>query len=295
MERVNCALCGSRDKTPWRRIGGWVICRCTQCGFAYLNPRPTPEELEALLTEERIGGMYGGEIEREEIAPGAVADRLAAIAPFRGGGRLLDVGCGVGSFLVAAREQGWSVVGVEVLGYPAEKARAKLGNVVHVGDILEIDLPASSFDVITLWDSLEHMRDPSAVVRRMKILLKPDGALIVRAPNCGSFDAWVYGRNWPHWSLPLHMSHFTPMTLRNLLDRNGFVVGRMETKISTLVWSLRNLLRGRPGLADDAVQKGKGPCPALSAVPAARGESRSFRLIRGAFTGREVTAVARPR
>lgn len=292
MERVSCNLCHSRRQNAWRRIGPWQIVRCAECGFAFLSPRPTPQEIGHLLTAERVSRMYDGALERKEANTVSVADRLAVLGRFKKAGSVLDVGCGEGTFLVAAHNLGWATSGVEVLPGPGGIARDRLGPTIYIGDVLDVALPAVSFDAITLWDSLEHMRDPSAVLSRLRTFLKPDGILIARVPNSGSFDSMVHGRKWVHWSVPLHLSHFTPATLRRALNLNGFRVELIDTKISALVWSLRNRLRLR--------RKGNDPkqnhAPGADRSPGAPlpPESFLFRTLKRIFTGREVTAVARP-
>jgi len=291
VEHVPCNLCGSKNKSPWKTIGSWRIVCCDACRFLFLDPRPTPEEMEAILTQERVSDMYDGALDPERVDRAAIAFRLNMLKRMKDGGKLLDVGCGEGSFLSAAQQVGWSVYGIEILEGPGRAAAERLDGRVIIGDILEVDPPASPFDAITMWDSLEHMRDPTAVVRRLKSHLKSNGILIVRVPHCTSFDARVRGPKWRHWSLPLHMSHFTPRTVCRLLEQQGFAIEVVDRKISTVAWSLLGKLGLRAKGVAPAAEKREAP--ALMQAPSVARQSVPFRLVKWLFTGREVTVAAR--
>jgi len=140
---------------------------------------------------------------------------LKIVQRFVNGGNLLDVGCASGIFLRQASEAGWRVVGVEpstVLCAKAEKLLGDRGR-VHCTTLQQANLSAASFDVVTLWDVLEHVPDPLAFVRHCTILLRPDGYLFVNVPDLDSTLARFFGRRWP-LLLAEHLNYFNRASLR---------------------------------------------------------------------------------
>lgn len=138
-------------------------------------------------------------------------------------GRLLDVGCSAGLFLELAAAQGWSVFGVEPSTWLAHLAQKRFGSRVFNTSIEDIGLATESFEAITLWDVLEHVRDPGVVLRKTAGLLKPGGILALNVPDIGSIIAKSLGPRWP-LLLPEHLHYFTRRSLRLLVEQNGFVV-----------------------------------------------------------------------
>lgn len=166
-------------------------------------------------------------------------------------GRLLDIGCGKGHFLAAARELGWEVSGIDSSESAAASARQLYGLQILVGDVADEAIPGAPFDAITMWHVLEHVPDPTLVVARARELLRPGGRLVVSVPNVASLQARVFGRHWFHLDRQRHVFHFTPRALRTLLERHGFSVDRMgylapEMEAIGLVQSTLNRLGFEP-------------------------------------------------
>jgi SAM-dependent methyltransferase len=142
------------------------------------------------------------------------------------------VGCGDGSFLLAARERGWRVTGTEVSRWAARMLLKAHDLPVLEGDLLEIDLPEGTYDAVTLWHVLEHTERPLQTLRRARALLREDGILIAAVPNAGfTLFRLVYPmarlrhlRYYTPGERELHLHHFTADTLHAMLDRAGFQV-----------------------------------------------------------------------
>ncbi len=128
---------------------------------------------------------------------------------------LLDIGCGTGDFLQLAKQNSWSICGIE----PNEKARSianeKTANAVFNSNKLS-ELKPHSFDVITLWHVLEHLPNLEAQVSTLKRLLKQNGTLVVAVPNYKSFDAQIYQSNWAAYDVPRHLWHFSKLSISKL-------------------------------------------------------------------------------
>jgi 2-polyprenyl-3-methyl-5-hydroxy-6-metoxy-1,4-benzoquinol methylase len=243
-EETACPLCGrdeaelraeSADPTPSMGVAlRFAIVQCRHCGLTYTNPRPT---------ERTIGRFYPGDYrphaprgKRPIRLPSPFWSRLfGRPCPERrgrlewiGSGRLLDFGCGGGSYLRRMSELGWRVTGLDASAQAVEKVRDDLGCDVHLGTLPHPDLPPGSFDVITMWQSLEHVHRPRHVLRAAFELLRPGGKLIVAVPNIDGLPAGWFSENWFGLDLPRHLTHFTPATLSKMLLASGFRLESMR-------------------------------------------------------------------
>jgi SAM-dependent methyltransferase len=157
--------------------------------------------------------------------------RVLAACPVDTRTQVLDIGCNLGSFLAALRDRtGCSVVGLEPAPTPAQYAREHFHLDVreaYLEDVVDSLTPAS-FDVITLWHVLEHLWAPRRALQIIHSLLKPGGTLIVEVPNFDDPLRRVFGGFWSHIDVPRHLLHFTPRTLRNLLEGAGFTVETLQ-------------------------------------------------------------------
>ncbi|MFH1107115.1 MAG: class I SAM-dependent methyltransferase [Candidatus Micrarchaeota archaeon] len=235
-EEVKCNLCCSDDYDvvyPARHAGkptGESYCasgnevlldqvvKCRKCGLVYVNPR---------LKGEAIVEGYAQAVDETYVsqARGREAtfrSSLKLIEKHRPGkGRILDIGCAAGFFLKAAKESGWEEHGVEPSRWLADYGRKKLGLDIKPGTLKEAKYPPEYFDVVTLWDVLEHVPDPRAELEEAGRVLKPGGLLVVNYPNFGSRLAKIAGRRW-WFLLSVHLWYFTPHTLKAMLAKTGF-------------------------------------------------------------------------
>ena len=138
----------------------------------------------------------------------------------RNTGTLLDVGAGVGAFAAYMRQQGWQVTGLEP---DAEtRKRAQEQNRIALQDTADLfKLPAANFDVITMWHVLEHVHQLDEYLIQLKALLKPGGVLLIAVPNYTSHDAAHYQQYWAAYDVPRHLYHFSPASVRTLLQKQG--------------------------------------------------------------------------
>jgi 2-polyprenyl-3-methyl-5-hydroxy-6-metoxy-1,4-benzoquinol methylase len=243
-EDTPCPLCGRNDATirseatdPTPATGPglcFAIVQCRHCGLIYTNPRPT---------EATIGHFYPADY-RPHAPRGKRAVRLPSRfwsrllgrpcperrgrLPLTGGGRLLDFGCGGGSYLRRMSQLGWRVTGLDASPRAVERVRDDLACDVYQGTLPHADLAPGSFDVVTMWQSLEHVHRPMEVLRSAYELLRPGGRIVVAVPNIASLPATWFGDNWFGLDLPRHLTHFTPTTLAGMLLAAGFRVESMR-------------------------------------------------------------------
>ena len=164
--------------------------------------------------------------------PPIVARRLSEITAgfsrYRRTNRLLDVGCGAGSLLQAARDNGWTASGIDVSASSVDYVR-KLGFEVFHGELNKVQLPGEHFDVITAAEIMEHLFDPVTVVQEVHRLLRPGGLFWMTTPHCRSLGARVLRLDWRLVSPPEHLQLFSIAGLRRLLMRAGFRKVELQT------------------------------------------------------------------
>ena len=239
LEVVACNLCGAdeaetvyearyqpgqpRDLVRTFRASGDELLidrlvRCRRCGLEYVSPRP---EGGAIVAAYSAGDDpdYISQVEARRRTFDAALARIEAMCP--GKGRLLDVGTAAGAFLAAARDRGWDVEGCEPNRWMAKWGSEYFRVPIRAGELFDQDYRPASFDVITLWDVIEHTPDPARVLRAVRQLLKPNGLLIVNYPDRGSWLARLMGRRWPFLS-SVHLYYFTRDTIATMLTRHGF-------------------------------------------------------------------------
>jgi SAM-dependent methyltransferase len=239
--------------------GLWTLRRCRRCGCAYLDPRPTPDSISLAYSQYATHGPPANPNEPPISVPGRVRRALrngylarnhgcslaprwsagAWILPMvpgaarrtsryvrhldqpQPGARLLDVGCGNGSFLLEMRSAGWQVHGVEPDAAAAGVA-LEAGLQITVGQLSEGTFPPEHFDVVTLNHVIEHVHDPVATLRTCRSVLKPSGRCWVATPNLSAEGHRRYGRDWRGLEPPRHLVIFTPSSLAFAFERAGF-------------------------------------------------------------------------
>lgn len=200
------------------------LVRCEGCGVLALEPQPSDADLAAAYASDYYGASrkkFSGPIARAiSLFQGGRARLVCRRVP--PGSRVLDVGCGNGGFLMGLKRRGYIVEGTEWSEESAQRVPASAGIPVHVGDLLKVDLPPQSYDAITMWHVLEHVRRPDETVAKIRSLLKPNGWFFLAVPNAGSTQAERYGVHWFHHDPPRHLFGFTLDSLTSLLGRTGF-------------------------------------------------------------------------
>ena len=255
IEEVDCPLCGGRRYSVLREarypeglnertVGEFYsassdellfdqLVRCDGCELIYLNPR---------IREDLILASYG-----DAEDPTFVTQNQQRIRSFKrsfsgllrrqglppAGARVLDVGCAGGAFPEAANQLGCDVVGVEPSRWLSEHARATYGLDIRTGVLQDQELAPESFDVVTLWDVIEHLTQPRAVLGCARELLKSSGLLVVNFPDWDGLMRRVLRDRWP-FLLSVHLVYFSPETLKRFLWECGFEVIEVRPYFQTL-------------------------------------------------------------
>jgi SAM-dependent methyltransferase len=258
-EDVACPLCEAREEEllleTSSSLDGWRfrLVRCGRCGLGYHNPRPDQGSIARFYPDDYAPYHRGERPARKarRLAPpwfGARRDSLTSL-PYQGQGRLLEYGCGAGWLGKRLRDRGWDVTGMDFSPYAAAQARRLFGLPVIVGSLPHPAVAAESFDVIVMGAVLEHVHRPHDIIGAAAKALRPGGYLVVVVPNLGSWGFRTFGKSWWGLQLPVHLLHFTPATLRRLLEAHGLEV-RHEFQPARASWMRRSLAAARKqGLA----------------------------------------------
>jgi SAM-dependent methyltransferase len=202
------------------------IVRCGVCRHVYLDPRPADADLGRLYDEEyyRGGGDYSYADDREQGPAAALRAeaRLARIERLVRPGRLLEVGCSFGAFLLAARRRGWEVAGIDLSPYAVAAGR-ELGLDVREGTLESAPPPPGRTDVVYLAETVEHLSDPRATMRAAAAALRPGGIVVAATANHASLARLLRGRRWGYY-MPGHLQYFTASSLSRLLADAGMPV-----------------------------------------------------------------------
>ncbi|MEI8256694.1 MAG: class I SAM-dependent methyltransferase [Deltaproteobacteria bacterium] len=207
--------------------GRWyTIVECPSCGFQWASPPPSRDEIAAHYSS--IGPSYSHYVHARELKKAHFRRKFDEVAQeLPRSGRLLDVGCAAGFLLEAARERGFQPTGVELnRGFEAFTAPEVRPHVVYC-DLLSFSAP-QPYEVITLFDVLEHSPTPRADLVRCREILAPGGVLVVQLPCIDSLGRRLLGRRWFHYGPPDHLSYFDAGSFGRLATSVGFRVVRRK-------------------------------------------------------------------
>lgn len=233
----HCGICGSelvvqkftasdRNFTTTNRI--FNIMECNACGVGQTLPLPDFAELSQYYppiyypTGAASEKYYQNYIERFQI------DKLKKIQAYHQTGKLLDIGCGVGHFIRKALSQGYEAEGVEFSEAAADVGRKRWNLRIVSGDFLDKQFVPESFDIITMWQVLEHLRQPREVLLKIHSLLKPNGVFVIAVPNFASIQAKLFRSRWYHLDVPRHLFHYSPESLTKILDNCNFHIDKID-------------------------------------------------------------------
>jgi SAM-dependent methyltransferase len=232
-EPVVCNLCGaSESNTILNRgdlnttlAGIFTLVRCNNCGLVYQNPRPAKASWGTIYPPEYdqyVLPLQAKKSLAQYVRQYGLEKRIKFVQKYKSKGRLLDVGCATGDFLQSVSQNpNWEALGLEPNPEASQAARSVGLNVI-TGSIEDLRSYQQSFDVITLWNVIEHLADPKGSLQILNQLLRPGGILVVTTPDIASLDARLFGPYWIGFELPRHFFCFSASTLGDLFKRAGF-------------------------------------------------------------------------
>ena len=221
-----CPLCNSKADS-FSKLGPETnVLKCPVCGTQFIFPQPSDKMLDKIynaqyflagddpLAQERMWKL------KRETAH-LYLDNIMSLA-HTVPGKLLEIGCGTGDFLLEAQSQGFDVSGLEISSDAVDIANNRLKIiVVRQGTLEEAGFEKSSFDLIALFDVIEHVRDPLSFLDQIYGLLKPGGKVAIVTPSLDSWSAKLMGRHWMDYKLE-HLWYFNQYSIKRALIKSGF-------------------------------------------------------------------------
>lgn len=244
---VNCPICGNKKKVVLKestynpditkeellsyyksssdtQLRESVV-KCTSCGTIFLSYRPKDE----IIIQSYSNAEDNTFIRQNKFRIKTFQDNLKKISKKfwkinnRSPKSILDIGCAGGAFPKAADNLGFNVVGIEPSKYLANWAKENYGIDIRQGVLSDHQFDDNTFDIVSMWDVIEHLSDPVSELKLMRKILKKDGILVVNFPDVSTFPCKIMGWKWPFF-LSVHLIYFTKKTLANFLKNSGYKV-----------------------------------------------------------------------
>lgn len=277
--RQRCPICNQSGKYSYTGQdllhgipGEFIYAECMTCGAIYQVPMPKPDQIASFYPGQYDPYRPGKAKERnfleksvlratydyhhlDSILPDWIGKQAGMVAyrdsiPFTENGRLLDIGCGGGKFLLSMQQLGWQAEGVEFNKSAVETCRQSGLKVFH-GEISGASYLDNSFDVVTARHVIEHIAEPSSFLAEIYRILKPSGIMVLKTPNSHALGRKWFGTNWFPNDVPRHLILYSPVNLRLLAEKHGFCEKNIQTfstpKCILNSWDyLRGSQQGRP-------------------------------------------------
>jgi ubiquinone/menaquinone biosynthesis C-methylase UbiE len=249
LEEVSCPMCGPSPSDrlfdcPTLRLESaelrFTLRRCSGCGLAFTSPRPSPADMDLLYSSQYFPAKLtsgAGTISRS-----TTRERISFVRKYVPRGSVLDIGTGLGGFLMALPVDDFEVHGLEPYHGLFTSVPERIRSRIKFESFDSADFTEASFDLITLWNVLEHLPQPLACLQKTFRLIKPGGHLILEVPNLASIEARCLAHQWYHLDVPYHFWHFTPRTLSAMAMKAGFEISHVQSSTLTSPILLINYL-----------------------------------------------------
>jgi 2-polyprenyl-3-methyl-5-hydroxy-6-metoxy-1,4-benzoquinol methylase len=244
-----CLLCEGKQARLVYRTGEGRYLKCCDCGLVSVDPMATAEQMKNRAefwanqhhkSVEKVTTHYSSQFQRI-----AFGDYLQRFERYRSTGRILDIGCGIGGFVDAAQQAGWDSYGVDVSS--SAQIPISRGLKVLQSSLEEANFPQDYFDVVTLFDVIEHLPDPKMMIQQAGRVLRPGGCIFLLTPNQGSLLAKILKERWEMVEPEDHLVLYDRRTLGALLAENYFQPARSYT-IDLNVLELKRVFSKQKGL-----------------------------------------------
>jgi SAM-dependent methyltransferase len=207
------------------------IVQCQSCNLAFVNPRPSQEEITKYYPDEYYVDAAEWNIERNSVKE--LQNRLDYVVKYYAQsrpGKLLDIGIFNGAFVSYVLNAGWDAYGLDPNLKAISLARKLVPSerLLH-GHVESSPFPPGSFDVVTMWEVLEHTADPVNLLKTVRRLLSPRGIILISVPNFNSLESRLFRQYWIGLDVPRHLYHFGPSTLDKMLEKVGLKTICLET------------------------------------------------------------------
>jgi len=209
--------------------GTFQFIRCDGCGVLRQEPRMDWEDLAIYYQPGYVchSPQFSNTKRTFDELSRALGPkkRVNLVQKYKQAGKWLDVGCGSGLILQAAKDRGrWTLSGIEPVTEMAEYTSAHLGVPVFAGTFESYPEQKSEFDIVSMWDVIEHLYEPFDSIKKAARILKPEGIFVFSTPNLYSIDRKIFKETWLGYDLPRHLYLFPDALLRQVLHNEGLEV-----------------------------------------------------------------------
>ena len=245
-----CPICGEEAHFYFEKFQRKIF-SCQTCGLKFVWPIPKPKEIEFFYRQYWQKKSFRGEKALGYLS--YLAEKESFLDYFQKvfrqinllPGRVLDIGCGPGFFLKIAQKNGWQVWGLDLSAEAVTQARKILKTRRIYQQTLEKSkfLP-NFFDLVTIFQTIEHVENPLLLLKKVRKILKPKGVLLLTTPNASGWQAKIMGQRWFSYRHPDHFWFFSQKSLEILLKKAGFVKikkGKDPARVYELGWLLEIL------------------------------------------------------
>lgn len=212
---MTCIVCGNKDT---KKIYD-ILLQCNICNYIWADVEVSAESLRKVYDKGYFfGDEYSDYLKEEKALRKSFERNLKLISKYRSSGRMLEIGCAYGFFLDTARNN-YDVEGIDISDDACKYAREQLELNVRCEDFIEKKFKENHYDVIVMWATLEHLKDPSLYVEKISSILKPGGIFVCTTPDIGSPLARIQKSKWRQIHPPTHLSYFSKNTIEKLFSK----------------------------------------------------------------------------
>lgn len=244
-----CIICGfDRPCGKGTAVTPYILMECPKCGLQFLDPIPDEKRLKAIYCDYyKAWGIDKSPDKVSGMKAKTFKGYLDAITPAVSSGRLLDIGCATGELLEAAENSGFDVYGIEVSRPGIARCREKFGkDKILEGDLKKGDFPPDFFDVITLFDVIEHISSPAEFLKIVSNILKPSGVLMMVTPDTSSWTRKALGKRWPHYKEE-HIYYYNKSNIAMILSPYFDLLDIRSAKKTLSIDYVRNIMQAKSG------------------------------------------------
>lgn len=236
LENIRCIVCDNKTESRFTvkyQKKDCNIVECQSCGFTFIPPfyrrkidytNYKDDKVIKQLAKSDLWIKY----QRNLL-------RYSLIGKYKKNGSIYDIGCGFGHFIYTGKKLGYDVSGLEMNKTSVDYMKREFNIDVDFGDFIKIE-KSRKYDIVTMWDVLEHIDNADLVIKKIGDILKPDGIIVFQVPQYKSFFSTLLKGKW--WAMGLdHVTYFTPKTAEKLLNKYGFHIIKRKSSIE-----LKNVL-----------------------------------------------------
>lgn len=243
----SCNLCGSSNIQNYAQFNKYSLQKCSSCDLLFTDQDSI--DMKSLYTKDYFDGIHGNffaDCKKDYETRINTSKKLQnfqhvlkKIKETKSSGKFMDIGCATGVFLDMAQKEGYDVTGVDVSEFACKYATENFGIKTLNGKLEDLQLEEKSFDIITMWDVIEHVPNPHAFLKEVHRILKDDGIIFILTVNDSSLMGWGAEAAYlgtfklvPTFTRmihPIHHNyHFKEKNLQQYLEKNGFSIDWKE-------------------------------------------------------------------